>query len=106
MNRAINILSVLTSLLLLVGFAGSQAGTGLAAQPGKPSEVLYLIGEKVTDADLKMTVFKAEGRTWHVVMNNRTNIGLVDPHPERVGGDDHLGIALHEPLLRTRPFLA
>ena len=35
-------------------------------------------------------------------MDHRAHVGLVDAHPERVGGDDHVRVALHEPVLRGR----
>ena len=32
-------------------------------------------------------------------MDHRSHVGLVDAHPERVRGDDHVGVALHEAVL-------
>ncbi len=42
----------------------------------------------------------------HVEVDHRANVGLVDPHAEGVGGDDDVGLALHEPLLRDGALLA
>ena len=42
----------------------------------------------------------------HVEVDDRANVGLVDPHAEGVGRHDDLGFAAHEPLLRGGALLA
>ena len=39
-------------------------------------------------------------------MDDRADIGFVDAHPERVGRDDDLRRAVHEPLLRGGALIA
>ena len=42
-------------------------------------------------------------RTRHVVVDDEAKFGLVDSHPERIRGDDHIDLAAHEAVLHLSP---
>src|SRR5207244_10819621 len=39
----------------------------------------------------------------HARMHHRSHVGLVDPHSERIGGDDHPDVVAEEPPLHRGP---
>src|SRR5712692_3656688 len=75
-----------------------RAGVGVVEQQNAVG------GEPVSPCASDLLIVSFD-RSWKVIVNDESNVALVDPHPESVGCHDALDTSGHEAVLSAGTFM-